>query len=198
MSASYTMRLSAFILCLLLASCATKRMEPLNVAGRDAERIIVRTGVIDGQVKQIKGNEPQKRTIGEQSAAIRSDAKDVQSQLTTAQTIVATLEAEIHRYERNRWVSVALWCQKAFWIVLTVWAAAGIFAILAGLSPLSGIQRLGQEIVRLIPAMNIFSWIRDKLQARRLRKEPETIVKSSVERATRNDQLSNMAKGLEQ
>jgi hypothetical protein len=52
-----------------------------------------------------------------------------------------------------------------FWVV-TIWALCGVASIFLGLNPLSGLFSVSREIVRFVPFMNPFAWIRDMLQKR--------------------------------
>lgn len=74
------------------------------------------------------------------------------------------------RYESLRddwWTRYGGQTVKRWLLWITVgWFVVGLLAVLSGLNPLGMGARVGREIVRLVPFMNPFSWIRDWLVRR--------------------------------
>lgn len=158
-------------LMLIAAGChAAEWGKHLEAAGAATDRISTRTTFIDSQVKQISGHAPQKRTITEQTAFIRTDAGDVQQQLAKLRSDFDAQAKTIHGYEENVWVSVALWCQRICYWLIGIIVVGNILAIIVGVNPLGIMQMLSKEIVRALPLMNVAAWIRDWINKRKLLK----------------------------
>lgn len=68
---------------------------------------------------------------------------------------------------RAKWYVVwGVWIERILWTLAIGWGVLGILSIILGLgNPIGWTAKLGKEIVRLLPAMNIFAWIRDGINS---------------------------------
>lgn len=54
--------------------------------------------------------------------------------------------------------------ERMLWIIGIAWMALGVLSVVCGLgNPLGWAFTLSRELVRLIPAMNLFAWVRDAI-----------------------------------
>ena len=112
---------------------------------------------------------------GQEHKAVLVEASKTSASLTEAGTKVRELDDQLAdsqtRYAQleARWyVRWGRWLTRAFWIVVISWLVLGVGAIALGIgNPLGWASSLGKEIVRLLPAMNVFAWIRDWIAAKR-------------------------------
>lgn len=69
----------------------------------------------------------------------------------------------------GRWYVV--WGKRielALWAIGVSWLVAGVLSVVLGMgNPLGWGARLGKEIIRILPGMNIFAWIRDYFASKR-------------------------------
>lgn len=110
-------------------------------------------------------------------AAVLDEASKIGAELKAARESIRSLsndvEEQIDRYKKleARWfVRWGRWIERALWIIGLSWLGLGIASIVFGLgNPLGWAFRIGKEISRALPFMNVFSWIRDGLVKRRSR-----------------------------
>lgn len=89
------------------------------------------------------------------------EIEKLQEQLGDEQSRFSSLEAKWYVTWGRR-------VERALWVIGIGWLACGIASVVFGLgNPLSGTWRVGKEITRLVPAMNLFSWVRDWILSRR-------------------------------
>jgi hypothetical protein len=93
---------------------------------------------------------------------------NVQRGMVRMQTAAADADARVQRLENRWYVRWGRRIERAFWIITIGWLVMGVASILLGLgNPLGWGMRLSREIVRLIPLMNPFTWVRDALLRRK-------------------------------
>ena len=115
------------------------------------------------------------RSASDEHQEVLDQAQEVRSALATTQHQIADLQSSLRQSEANlqrldgRWyVTWGRRIEWALWIIGIGWLVLGVMSVLLGLgSPLGWGVSLGKEIVRLVPAMNVFAWLRDWLVKRR-------------------------------
>jgi hypothetical protein len=106
---------------------------------------------------------------------VLGSADQAQSSLRMAEQSVQSLNGSLAQQHtqyaqlESRWyVRWGRRIERALWIIGIGWLITGIAAVILGLgSPLGWGVKLGKELVRLVPMMNLFAWMRDWINARR-------------------------------
>jgi hypothetical protein len=80
-------------------------------------------------------------------------------EIATGRQAYAKLEGKWY-VEWGRWIERVL-----MWLVIA-WVGAGVVAVAMGIPVLPLAQRISVELVRLAPAMNPFSWIRNYIRGK--------------------------------
>lgn len=120
----------------------TRTKEAIVAALRDLGRIrqftIAPGGtIIDGTVETLGAG-------GVAADSARKELAQVKTELVNAERDMAAKEKRYDDLRANRWVSVALWCQRAFWFAVGGWALLSVLALVSGLfNPLSAMGRVG-------------------------------------------------------
>jgi hypothetical protein len=100
----------------------------------------------------------------ETKQALDATAKEI----TALEGQVVAVKADYTKLESRWYVRWGRWIERALWIIGISWLICGVASIVLGLgNPLSLTWRMGKEITRLVPLMNVFSWVRDWLLSRR-------------------------------
>ena len=107
--------------------------------------------------------------------AVLTDAAKARKAMGDAQNQIGALTGEITRHQdayqhlESRWfVRWGRWIERMLWIIGITWLVLGATSVVLGMgNPLSLTWRIGKEITRLLPIMNIFSWVRDWILTRR-------------------------------
>ncbi len=115
------------------------------------------------------------RSASDEHREVLNQIQEVRSALAMTQHQIAVLSGSLKQSEANlqrldgRWyVTWGRWIERALWIIGIGWLVLGVMSVLLGLgNPVSWSVSLGKEIVRLVPAMNLFAWLRDWLVKRR-------------------------------
>lgn len=101
----------------------------------------------------------------ETKQALDATAKEI----TALEGQVVAVKADYTKLESRWYVRWGRWIERALWIIGVSWLVCGVASIVLGLgNPLSLTWRMGKEITRLVPLMNVFSWVRDWLLSRRV------------------------------
>lgn len=97
--------------------------------------------------------------------ALDATAKEI----TALEGQVVAVQADYTKLESRWYVRWGRWIERALWIIGISWLVLGAASVVFGLgNPLSLTWRIGKEITRLLPAMNVFSWVRDWILSRRV------------------------------
>jgi hypothetical protein len=100
----------------------------------------------------------------ETKQALDATAKEI----TALEGQVVAVRANYTKLESRWYVRWGRWIERVLWIIGISWLICGVASIVLGLgNPLSLTWRMGKEITRLVPLMNVFSWVRDWLLSRR-------------------------------
>ena len=151
--------------------------EPLIRAELRRETIVQNVQrAVDAAKDQPKVTEPlvvamaQGVAMAEDHGAIKARLADVGTQLSKAKTAADENDAKLNHL-RNQWyVTWGIWIEKALWTIGLIWLACGVLSVLAGFGPMASmgwVMAISKEIVRFVPIMNPFAWIRDYLMARK-------------------------------
>ena len=90
-------------------------------------------------------------------------------QITALEGQVVAVQADYAKLESRWYVRWGRWIERVLWIIGVSWLICGVASIVLGLgNPLSLTWRMGKEITRLVPLMNVFSWVRDWILSRRV------------------------------
>ncbi len=98
--------------------------------------------------------------------------KDLNSAQAEQAVLTKRVEEETNKYLKlaAKWYVVGgVWAERIFWAVVAAYVAAGIASIVFALMG-GGWPAIGKSIVRALPFMNPFTWIRDLLLRRREKK----------------------------
>lgn len=89
-------------------------------------------------------------------------------QITALEGQVVAVQADYTKLESRWYVRWGRWIERALWVIGVSWLICGVASVVLGLgNPLSLTWRMGKEITRLVPLMNVFSWVRDWILSRR-------------------------------
>lgn len=103
-------------------------------------------------------------SAGETKAALVA----VQQQADSLRAQVNASEASYAQLEDRWYVRWGRRIEKALWTIGIAWLVLGVCSVVLGLgNPLGWGVKAGKEIVRAIPGMNPFAWVRDWLLSRR-------------------------------
>lgn len=102
-------------------------------------------------------------------AVIRNHAKALTA-VANAEHDMAAKDRRYDELRQNRWVVVALWCQRVFWTVVIAIAVANVAAIALGLfSPATVAFGVGQAIAGCLRMIHpLMSWPADKMRKRKV------------------------------
>ena len=177
-------RLVILIFGLQLLGCAaipsTPKPDPVGAAGDGMAGVVAHT---HSAQRHVENAIPHADTTGKTYLTAASDehqevfvsAAAVKSALIEAQvqarqqTEVLANQRHAHELLQAKWYVV--WgrrIERLLWVVGIAWLILGIASVVLGIgNPLSWTQWLGKEIVRFVPLMNPFSWLRDWINTRR-------------------------------
>lgn len=103
-------------------------------------------------------------SAGETKAALLA----VQQQADSLRQQVADGQASYQKLDGKWYVTWGRRIEKALWTIGIAWLVLGVGSVVLGLgNPLGWGVKAGKEIVRAIPGMNPFAWVRDWLIGRR-------------------------------
>ncbi|WP_428937764.1 hypothetical protein [Fontivita pretiosa] len=179
-----TMRLIGIIfITLALAGCRTRLApiaQPVVAASDGVAGVVAHTESAERHVQRAV---PHSDSTGKVYLAAASDehkevlldAEQTKVAIQATQRQITSLNDQINRQElgyqrlESRWYVV--WgrrIDRAVWIIGVSWLILGVASVVLGMgSPLGWGAKLGKEIVRLVPAMNVFAWLRDWIKRRR-------------------------------
>lgn len=157
--AVYAMLSVVVLLLLLQSGCAPKPGGPSWAAATSIARADAKVQV----------SIPHSDAFGKELlTSARTDLKeaDLASQRQAEETRM--VEASFTRFRSYWYVKLGVFIGNAVKWLLISYAALGVVVVVLGvLNPFKGAVGLGSEIVRAIPIMNPFAWLRDWLQARK-------------------------------
>jgi hypothetical protein len=172
-------------LAILLFGCRTRRaidLPPADLSGvsDDVASIVAHTQSAENHVQSAVSYTDSAGKIylvaaSQEHGLVLNSADQAKSSLQSAQRTVQTLNDAIGeqrtRYtllERRWYVRWGRWFERALWVIGFSWLITGIAAVILGMgNPVGWGVKLGQELVRLVPAMNLFAWVRDWINRRR-------------------------------
>jgi hypothetical protein len=103
----------------------------------------------------------------EHGLALR-DAQAAKLALDKAQDERDTLTDANALLEARWYVRWGRWIERMLWIVGITWLVAGVLSVVLGLgNPLSWMGWIGKQLRLLLPAMNVFSWVRGWIESRK-------------------------------
>lgn len=109
------------------------------------------------------------QAASEEHKEVLADAAETKAALVEASRAVTSLEGRLDNEQQRYAHLVGQWyvtwgrrIERALWAIGIGWLVCGVASIVLGMgNPLSLTWRVGKEITRLLPAMNLFSWVRD-------------------------------------
>ena len=167
------------IVALLLAGCAhSTSTPPITLASEGVAGIVAHTESAERDVQNAiphtdATGKVQLSAASDEHGAILMSAVKTRAALDAADKQAQAAAAALSRLEGRWYVHWGRWIEHVLWIIGVSWLVLGVAAMFLGMgNPLSWTGWLGEELVRLLPLMNPFSWVRDWIAARRAQAAP--------------------------
>ena len=165
------------LIALLLTGCAAKPMpDPASGINRATGRIHARAESIGEQAAQIESApigtpiesvKPLATSIRTQAGWIVVDVGEADNHVDQLNATIQRQRDEYTKLNGKWYVRVGKWVERALWTLAIGYVVAGLLAIALPLRwPVMGLS-ISKSIVRLVPAMNWASFIRDRLIGRK-------------------------------
>jgi len=156
-----------------LAGCAAKApTKPLQYAGEGLAGVVSH---VESAEQSVVAAKPHTNPTGKAILDIASMehataidlARGIRTRLDEASADNIATAMQLDWYHKNRWVNAALFVRKiAYWLI-GIYVGMGIIAIVLGMNPLSKTISISRFIVRMLPAANWISSIRDWIARRK-------------------------------
>jgi len=167
--------LLSFVLAFLpIAGCATRpATQPISLAAEGVAGIVAHT---ESAERDVQNAVPHTDATGKVHLSAASDehgailigATKTRAALDAADKQAKAAAEALSNLEGRWYVRWGRWIEHALWIIGLSWLALGVAAMFLGMgNPLSWTAWLGEELVRLLPMMNPFSWVRAWITAHR-------------------------------
>lgn len=168
--------LGILVVTILLFLLSCRHASPVSEAMTNAESgvaaIVAHT---DSAEHHVQAAIPESSPTGQvhlQSASdehsfVLTEADDVSRELKQARADYAATYDDLTTLKAKWYVRWGIRIQRWFWIGLLTWGGLGIASVVLGaVSPLGLGFRISKEIVRFLPFMSPFAWIRDRYRRR--------------------------------